>query len=98
MHPGVVKSGDGGVFVIVPGPAQLTAFFPHPRKGMNVSSRGCNLRIFAKRKLIDPEGVGQSGEIVRRLRGEGRVPARVPRVSHGATHVAPFQGTSAPPT
>jgi len=29
----------------VPGPAQLTAFFPHPRKGMNVSSRRCNLRI-----------------------------------------------------
>jgi len=29
----------------VPGPAQLMAFFLHPRKGMNVGSRRCNLRI-----------------------------------------------------
>ena len=33
---------------MVPGPAQLKASFPHPRKGMNVSSRRCNLRINAK--------------------------------------------------
>jgi len=32
----------------VPGPAQLKAFFPHPRKGMNVGSRRWNLRISAK--------------------------------------------------
>ena len=30
------------------GSAQLKAFFLHPRKGMNVSSRRCNLRINAK--------------------------------------------------
>ena len=30
---------------MVPGPAQLTAFFRHPRKGMNVSSGRCNLRV-----------------------------------------------------
>jgi len=33
---------------MLPGPAQLKASFVHPRKGMNVSSRRCNLRIKAK--------------------------------------------------
>jgi len=40
----------------VPVPAELTAFFRHPRKGMNVSRRRCNLRIRVKeRKENSPE-------------------------------------------
>ena len=35
---------------MVPGPAQLKASLLHPRKGMNVSSRRCNLRINAKQE------------------------------------------------
>jgi len=45
----------------VPGPAQLKASFLHPRKGMNVGSRRCNLRISAKAgKGNSPEGAEHS--------------------------------------
>ena len=45
----------------MPGPAQLKASFLHPRKGMNVSSHRCNLRINAKeQKENSPESAEHS--------------------------------------
>jgi len=73
------------------------AFFLHPRKGMNVSSRRCNLRTNAKEeKENSPERAEHSPMEagVRPVQGREEYQCeRIPQVAPTATIVVPLRGT-----